>query len=91
MPYINKEYRKWYERELESIAKTLLDTEDKDVPGELNYVISSLIARLVKVREPSYHFYSMITGVLDDVKAEFNRRIKFPYENKKIEQNGDIY
>jgi hypothetical protein len=32
----------------------------------------------------------MITGVLENVKQEFYRRIATAYEEKKIIENGDI-
>jgi hypothetical protein len=32
----------------------------------------------------------MITGVLENIKQEFYRRVAENYENKKIIQNGDI-
>ena len=39
---------------------------------------------------PSYTKIAMITGVLENIKQEFYRRIAEPYENQKIVQNGDI-
>jgi hypothetical protein len=32
----------------------------------------------------------MITGVVENVKQEFYRRVAVPYEEEKIVQNGDI-
>jgi hypothetical protein len=39
----------------------------------------------------SYKSINDVIGVLECVKQEFYRRIAVPYEDKKIEQNGDIY
>jgi hypothetical protein len=32
----------------------------------------------------------MITGVLENIKQEYYRRVAEPYEDKKIIENGDI-
>jgi hypothetical protein len=39
---------------------------------------------------PSYTKVAMITGVLENVKQEFYRRVAESYEDKKIVENGDI-
>jgi hypothetical protein len=39
---------------------------------------------------PSYVKIAMITGVLENIKQEFYRRVASPYEDKKILENGDI-
>ena len=40
--------------------------------------------------DPSYSKIAMITGVLENVKQEYYRRIAVPYEENKKAQNGDI-
>jgi hypothetical protein len=42
------------------------------------------------MEQPSYNKIAMITGVLENIKQEFYRRIAAPYEDTKIIQNGDI-
>jgi hypothetical protein len=32
----------------------------------------------------------MLTGVLENIKQEFYRRVAVPYEEEKIVKNGDI-
>jgi hypothetical protein len=32
-----------------------------------------------------------VVGALDGAKAEFQRRVVAPYEDKKIRENGDVY
>jgi len=59
-------------------------------PGELNY----LITELVKVYRATNHGYQAINdiiGALEGAKLEFYRRIAAPYEDLKIEGNGDVY
>ena len=38
----------------------------------------------------SYSKLAVITGVLENIKQEFYRRVGEPYEDKKIRENGDI-
>ena len=40
--------------------------------------------------QTSYSKIAMVTGVLENVKQEFYRRIAASYEDKKIVENGDI-
>jgi|688.fasta_scaffold45134_4 hypothetical protein len=56
--------------------------------GRINYCFSRIIGGLMGY--PSYTKIAMITGVLENIKQEFYRRIAEPYENQKIVQNGDI-
>jgi hypothetical protein len=56
--------------------------------GRINYCFSRILSGLME--QPSYNKIAMITGVLENVKQEFYRRIAAPYEDIKIIQNGDI-
>jgi hypothetical protein len=56
--------------------------------GDINYAFSRVISSLMT--EVSYSKIAMITGVLENIKQEYYRRVASPYENKKIVQNGDI-
>lgn len=85
------------------IAREAIDTYKLPritTAGELNYVISSLIknylATQVSFYEPylkhnTYQHYNDVIGALEGAKLEFYRRVVVPYEDKKIEQNGDVY
>ena len=89
MPYIEK-----YDR-------NILDSQEAepDTPGELNYVITTIILRYLEKIIPidimrdknSYTDYNEVIGVLECVKQEFYRRKIVPYENQKIEENSDVY
>ena len=39
---------------------------------------------------PTYPKIAMVTGVLENIKQEYYRRVAEPYEDMKIRQNGDI-
>lgn len=60
-------------------------------PGELNYQITALILTYLDHKGLSYTAINDIVGALDGAKAEFQRRIVAPYEDRKIADNGDVY
>lgn len=98
MPYIKHEKRYQFNEVINNAINKLLvkktDNGEEEIldvadPGELNYLISSIIYRLWLVKN-SYANANMLCGVLDDVKHEFRRRKVDSYEEKKIKENGDI-
>lgn len=94
MPYIKPEGRQWLDRPIDELVEAIqsgnkmTDEEFLSICGEINYTISSFIGKLID--EPSYSKIAMITGVLENIKQEFYRRIASPYETNKMVQNGDI-
>lgn len=59
--------------------------------GELNYVITVIITEYLKRKGLRYQQINDVVGALEGAKAEFYRRVVVPYEDKKIEENGDVY
>lgn len=57
--------------------------------GELNFYITMIVKEWVG--KPSYSKIATATGVLENVKQEFYRRLAAPYEDAKIAENGDVY
>ena len=94
MPYIKENQRAFLDeavdKNVESISHNniLSDAEFLSVAGELNYIFSSTLGKLMG--NPSYAKLAVITGVLENIKQEFYRRVGEPYEDKKIRENGDI-
>jgi hypothetical protein len=88
MPYIDKEERARLDVVVEVAIRTLSEKSLDKSLGDLNYVISRVTAGLIGI--PSYSKIAMTTGVLENVKQELYRRMASPYEDKKIEDNGDI-
>lgn len=94
MPYIEQQQRKDLDPIIDDLARALMPTKaenDKDfveVGGKLNYSVSRLCAQLVD--KPSYAKIALITGVLENIKQEFYRRLAAPYEDYKIKVNGDV-
>ena len=81
MPYISQERR----------SALLKNGHDMDGAGELNYILSRILNRYIEHRGMSYQTLNDIIGALEGAKLEFYRRVVAPYENDKIEQNGDVY
>ena len=81
MPYIKEERRREFHRTLGAA---------QDV-GELNYQITCLINKYMFVKGESYQTYNDIMGALEGAKLELYRRKIAPYEDKKCEENGDVY
>jgi len=85
MPYITQEKR--------------TDIQNGKAPsnsGELNYTITKLIQSYLNDMRalrafPNYGDINEVIGVLECCKLELYRRIAVPYEDNKIEQNGDVY
>lgn len=59
--------------------------------GELNYLFSVLANDFIKRVGLNYENLNAVVGALEGAKAEFQRRVVAPYEDTKIQQNGDVY
>lgn len=87
MPYIKKDDRKDYERELlELIA--LLREHDFDA-GHVNYVFTRILHEWWYFNS-TYKTICSIMGTCSAVAMEFYRRIASNYEDIKIKENGDV-
>lgn len=95
MPYIKPEGREFLDDAVHTMIDAMVDgnhltdEEFMSIAGEINYCVSSLIGKLMGKR-PSYNKIAVITGVLENIKQEYYRRVASPYEDVKIRQNGDI-
>ena len=82
MPYLEEEKR------LPALTKPA-------TPAELNYTITMLIDEYLDNPEfgevPNYERLNSVVGVLECVKLEFYSRLVAAYENRKLEENGDVY
>jgi hypothetical protein len=84
MPYIKEERRLRLNESIMRLGERIKE------PGELNYVFYCLAREYVKKFGLSYKILNEVIGVFAACKAEFIRRVVSPYEDKKIEENGDI-
>ena len=66
----------------------------KDAPncaGDLNYLITDIVNKYINAEGLSYQAINNVIGALEGAKLEFYRRVAAPYEDKKINMNGDVY
>lgn len=87
MPYIKPEQREVLDPHIDALAEKI----EIGSAGELNYVLTRLIARHLLDRGLNYEAINSVAGVLQKVAAEFDERVTRPYEDFKIFQNGDVY
>jgi uncharacterized metal-binding protein YceD (DUF177 family) len=98
MPYIKQEDRVFLDPYVNNLSDAInsntpahIETDNEKVMtivGELNYCITRLCSRTMG--QPTYPKIALITGMLENVKQEFYRRLAAPYEENKIVQNGDV-
>jgi hypothetical protein len=84
MPYIKKEDRKLLDPHIDKLVS------DTYIPGELTYIIYKMLNDLTKIRGKSFSTMSSLISEVECAKLEFYRRVIGPYEDTKIEQNGDV-
>ena len=87
MPYIKAEKRGLYNGHIEQLVNIFEQQPLMEVDGDLNYVVTSIFKKLYT---PKYFNYNRAIGVLEAIKQEFYRRVVAPYEDIKIEENGDV-
>ena len=81
------EDRPKYEKSLSDLINLLKKQPVDSMDGELNYIIT----RILKEEYPLRYFnINRAVGVLECCKLEYYRRVAAPYEDTKIEQNGDV-
>lgn len=81
MPYIKLERRE----ELDSIHRGPTDA------GELNYIFTTIVCAYLLEHGESYQHFNDCIGALEGAKLELYRRVVANYEDKKCEENGDVY
>jgi hypothetical protein len=59
--------------------------------GELNFQVTRLVDRFVKQQGGDYSAINEAIGALECAKLELYRRVAAPYENTKMQENGDVY
>lgn len=87
MPYIQKDLRPI----LDTLSKPLIDhlksLPEIDQDGCLNYTISQIIRQIYPKK---YFHFNRALGVLSAISLELYRHRIGPYEDEKIDQNGDL-
>ncbi len=88
MPYIKRESRQQYQAILSELAE-LIPTDPNERPGHFNYIVSLLIEKVYGKRM-RYSQHNEVVGVLNCIAQEFYRRKTAPYEDEKIQTEGDL-
>lgn len=82
MPYVTQEKRP----KLDIIVDKMKETKIK-ADGDLNYILFKYCKYNVP---PSYNNYKNFIAELHETAHEIRRRLLSFYEDKKIEENGDV-
>jgi hypothetical protein len=85
MPYIAQDDRDFFDDHLTFNVKAIHSA------GELNYCITKLIDHYINSHGKNYANLNSVIGALECAKLELYRRIVAPYEDAKIQENGDVY
>lgn len=83
MPYINQAMR-------DQLDAMRLKTITCLNAGELNYCFTVLVKEYLAHHGTSYRHLNDCIGALEGAKLELYRRTVAPYEDEKIEENGDV-
>jgi hypothetical protein len=86
MPYIKKDRREEFDKALEQLPLP-------QNTGELNYVFTKLCIQYFNLKPDGKNYQTIndISGALHCAADEFYRKIAAKYEDKKIDENGDVY
>lgn len=90
MPYIQPAERPRLEA-IAEVAIPLLSPGTPGYAGRLNFLISRILNDSLEITGVTYTQLNEIIGVLECAKQELYRRVLAPYEDKKIEENGDVF
>lgn len=81
MPYIMQDLRPLLEPTSKQNAMS---------SGEFNFQITRLAIRYIETHGLSYTHINDVMGAFFGAALEFYRRVALPYEDLKIEENGDV-
>lgn len=84
MPYINQRDRDFFEPSLDEIVDSIQD------PGDVCFCIYYILQKVCKKDSTRFKTISSLIGEVECAKMEFYRRIVAPYEDIKINENGDV-
>ena len=84
MPYIKQTERQKFKKLIDEFTDNFIGE-----PGELNYVIT-MLCKATLGKHPHYSDFNQVIGVLECAKLELYRRLAAPYEDLKVQENGDV-
>jgi hypothetical protein len=87
MPYIPEENRAIFDKVVRKCIRNMpIDTSY----GEMNYLLTSILGTFIQQNGVNYSTLQSVIGLLECVKLELYRRIVSPYEERKLDDNGDV-
>ena len=89
MPYVKQEDREKLDHWIDNVLFHTSGISEVSKDGVINYIITRIIDG--HYGKGGYAVFNRAMGVLDCVAREFYRRRVAPYEDKKIQENGDVY
>lgn len=96
MPYIKQKDRDKLDGVIQELIVAIkgnmdkagvLGTDAENLDGVLNYCFFKICKEIYPQK---YHWYNRMMGMMECCKAELYRRLVAPYEDIKIEENGDV-
>ncbi|OGF99554.1 hypothetical protein A2Y99_04265 [Candidatus Gottesmanbacteria bacterium RBG_13_37_7] len=97
MPYIAIDERKKLDILIDRLADQIVSQAKKSdnqgaFAGLLNYTCTNLALKIIKKQfgKMRYWLIAITVGTFQTVAGEFYRRVGIPYENKQIENKGDL-
>jgi hypothetical protein len=90
MPYIDKTKRIKLDNLIGQLGYEVRQFNLPMKDGAVNYAITKLLLNAF-TDEVGYASYARMIGALECAKLELYRRKLAPYEDKKKEENGDVY
>jgi len=87
-PYIKQEERKRFEWVIDNLV-ALLEENPEAVAGNLNFVITSVLKRLI-AKNRRYKTMNDLIGALECIKLELYRKVCAEYEDLKESENGSV-
>lgn len=87
MPYIEQKNRPPIDLLLQPLADYLKNLPENEQDGSLNYAVTKLLHEIYPLR---YRHINRAMGVLSCIEKEYYRKVAAPYEDTKIQQNGEV-
>ena len=92
MPYLTDEKKEMLDAncDIGNLAYELSKESIQDFAGDLNYLNFLLVKKWINKNGKKYFIFAAIVGTLICCVLEIYRRLIAPYEDKKIQENGDV-
>lgn len=87
MPYIKKEDRPQIDNLVNPLIEHLKSLSLESQDGALNYAVTKIIKQIYPRK---YFHLNRALGVLSAIAQELYRKVIGPYEETKIQENGDV-